>query len=111
MSRRSYRRQRGDSLADVVVDCAHIAARSGPLGAFITGTVGFAIFYALLPAALLAWTDANKVKLDGPLAAAFASLLDQITWYRFIEPCQWCGIAILLVCWTIALWKVYEQRF
>lgn len=111
MSRRSYRKQRSDSLADVVFDCVHIAVRSGTLGAFTTGAVGFTIFYALLPVALQAWSDANKMKLSGPFAAVFASMLDQVMWYRFIEPCQWCGIAILLVCWAIALWKLYEQRF
>lgn len=111
MNRRSYRRQRSDSLADVVVDCAYIAARLGPVGAFTTGAVGFTVFYALLPFALLAWSDTNKAKLSGPFAAAFASLLDQVTWFRFIEPCQWCGIAILVVCWAIALWKMYVHRY
>lgn len=110
MSRRSYRGQRSDSLASVVADCAYIAARSGPLGAFTIGAVGFTVFYALLPVAILAWTDANEAKLNGPLAAAFTSMLDQIMRYRFIEPCQWCGIAILTVCWAIALWKFYEQQ-
>lgn len=108
MSRRSYRRQRSDSLADVIVDFAQIAARSGPLGAFTTGAIGFTVFYALLPFALLAWTDASKAKLRGPLATAFANVLDQVMWIRFIDPCQWCGIAILCVCWVIALWKFYE---
>lgn len=111
MSRRSYRRQRSDSLADVVFDCAYIAARLGPVGAFTTGAVGFTVFYAVLPFALLAWSDTNKAKLSGPLAAAFANLLDQVTWYRFIEPCQWCGVGILVVCWAIALRKFYEQRY
>lgn len=111
MSRHSYRRQRNDSLADAVADCAYIAARSGPLGAFTTGALGFTFFYALLPVAILARTDANKTKLNGPLAAAFASMIDQVMWYRFIEPCQWCGMTILLICWAIALWKLYEQRY
>ena len=109
--RRGYYGSRSDSLVSVVADCAYIAVRSGPLGAFITGAVGFTVFYAFMPFAILAWTEANKVKLNGPFAAAFANIFDQVIWYRFIEPCQWCGIAILFVCWVIALWKLCEQQY
>lgn len=107
MSRRRYRRRSGNSLESVVDDSVHIAAQFGPLGALTTGAVGFTVFYALLPLALLAWTDANKSKLVGPAAAAFSSLLDQVIWQRFISPCQSAGSAILLACWTIAAWKAF----
>lgn len=105
MSRRRHRRRGGESLGSVVDDSAHIAARFGPLGALTTGAVGFTVFYALLPMALMAWADANKAKLAGPSAAVFANVLDQVMWQRFINPCQWAGIAILLACWAIAAWK------
>lgn len=110
MSRRRYRR-RGGSLGSVVDDSAHIAARFGPVGALTTGAVGFAVFYALLPMALMAWTDANKAKLVGPAAVVFANVLDQVILQRFINPCQWAGIAIFLACWTIAAWKaLYSEE-
>jgi hypothetical protein len=107
MSGRRYRRRGGNSLGSVVDDSVRVAARFGPVGALTTGAIGFAIFYAALPITLLAWADANKVKLVGPAAAAFANLLDQVMWHRFIGPSQWAGIAILLACWAIAAWKAF----
>jgi len=105
MSRRRYQRRSSDSLESVVDDSAYIAARFGPVGALTTGVVGFTVFYALLPVALLAWVDANKAKLVGPAATVFANILDQVVLQRFINPCQWAGIAILLACCAIAAWK------
>jgi hypothetical protein len=96
-------------LGSVVNDSAHIAARFGPIGALTVGTVGFAVFYAVLPIALIAWTDANIGKLNSPAATAFASLLDQLMWQRFIRPCQWAGMGILLVCCAISAWKLLSQ--
>ncbi|WP_157615619.1 hypothetical protein [Rhizobacter sp. Root404] len=69
--------------------------------------MGFAVFYAALPITLMAWTDANKAKMTGPTAAVFANLVDQVMWQRFIGPCQWVGVAILLACWAIAAWKTF----
>ncbi|MCJ9671432.1 hypothetical protein [Neorhizobium sp. SHOUNA12B] len=89
-------------------DTAHIAARFGPIGALWTGVIGFAVFYAALPACMMAWTADRKTTLKGP-AAAFATLLDQVMWHRFISPCQWAGVAILLVCSAIAIWKHLGQ--
>lgn len=51
----------------------------------------------------------SKANLKGPAAAAFANLLDQVMWHRFISPCQWAGIAILLVCSAIAIWKCLDR--
>lgn len=109
MRTRRFGRRGRDSLGSVVSDLAHIAARFGPIGALTIGAVGFAVFYALLPIALIAWTDANTAKLSGPAAAAFATLLDQVMWQRFIGPCQWTGSGILLACCAIAVWKLLFQ--
>lgn len=105
MSGRRYRRRGSKSLGSVVDESVHIAARFRPMGALTTGAIGFAIFYAVLPIALMAWTDTNKAKLAGPTAAVLANCLDQVMWHRFIGPCQWVGIAILLACSAIAAWK------
>jgi len=110
MSRSRYRRRRGrNSLSSAVDDTAHIAARFGPVGALWTGVIGFGLFYALLPACMVAWTAERKASLSGPTAAAFGNLLDQLLWHRFISPCQWAGIAILLVCSAIAVWKLLDR--
>lgn len=109
MSRRRYSRRRRGSLSSAVDDTAHIAARFGPVGALWTGAIGLAIFYAALPACMMAWTEERKTGLKGPAAVALANLLDQVMWHRFISPCQWAGIAILLVCTAIAIWKYFDQ--
>lgn len=106
MSNRKHRRRGADSLGSVVDDAAHVAAGFGPLGAMATGVIGFVVFYIVLPITLMAWTEQNKAKLVGSTAAALSTLLDQVMWYRFIDPCQWVGVAILLVCSTIAAWKL-----
>lgn len=106
MRRRRSGRHGRDLLGSVVDDLAHIAARLGPIGALTTGALGFAVFYALLPLALIAWTHANAAKLSGPAATTFATLLDQVMWQRLIGPCQWTGTGILLACCAIAMWKL-----
>ncbi len=58
---------------------------------------------------MMAWTAERKATLKGPAAAGFVNLLDQIMWHRFISPCQWAGVAILLVCSAIAIWKYISQ--
>lgn len=108
MTRGRHRQRFGNSLGSIVNDLAHIASRFGPMGALTTGAIGFAIFYAAIPLGLVAWVDANKLQSVGPATAVFASLLDQVIWQRVIGPCQWAGIATLLVCWSIAAWKVYS---
>lgn len=109
MRRRRSGRRGCDSVGSVVNDVAHIAARFGPIGALTTGAVGFALFYALLPNALIAWTDANTAKLSGPATTQFTTLLDQVMWQRFIGPSQWAGTGILLACCAIAAWKFLFQ--
>jgi hypothetical protein len=89
----------------VVDDSVHIASKFGPVGAMVTGIVGFTVFYAALPQAIMSWVDGRKAFLTGPAAAAMAGVLDQVMWYRLIDPCQWAGVAILLGCSGIAAWK------
>jgi drug/metabolite transporter (DMT)-like permease len=110
VSRSRYRRRNSTSLSSVVDDAAHVAALFGPVGALTVGLVGFALFYAILPLVLVAWTDAHRANLTGPSAAVFASVLDQILWRRFIQPCQWAGTAILLVCVVVAAWKAVTSQ-
>lgn len=109
MSRRRCRRHRQDTFASIVDDSAHFASRCGPAGALATGLTAFVVFYAVLPMCVMAWIDSNKAKLAGPAASAFAQALDHVASHRFVEPSQWVGIASLLVCTTIALWKHLEQ--
>ncbi|MDM4765967.1 hypothetical protein [Pelomonas sp. SE-A7] len=110
MSRRRYSRRRRGSLSSAVDHAAHIAVRFGSVGALWTGAIGFVVFYAALPACMMAWTAERKASLKGPAAAAFANLLDQVMWHRFIAPSQGAGIAILLVCSAIAIWKFFGQH-
>ncbi len=109
MSRRRYRRRRRDDLSSAVDDAAHVAAKFGPVGALWTGAIGFAVFYAALPACVMAWCEERKAALNGPAAAVLAQAFDQVMWQRVISPCQWAGIAILLVCTAIAIWKCFNQ--
>lgn len=108
MSRRRYSRRGRGGLSSAVDDTAHIATTFGPVGALWTGVIGFGVFYTVLPLCMIAWTEERKASLKGPAAAAFANLLDQVLWHRFVSPCQWAGIAILLVCSAIAVWKLLD---
>lgn len=106
MSRRRYRRRGGSSLGSLVDDSAHIASRFGPGGAMVTGAVGFTLLYVVLPVALLKWTAAQNAKMVGSMATELSSLVDQMVWIRVIGPMQWAGVAVLLVCTAIAIWKL-----
>lgn len=108
MSRRRYSRRGRGGLPSAVDDIAHIAASLGPVGALWTGVIGFGVFYTVLPLCMIAWTEERKASLKGP-AAAFANLLEQALWHRFVSPCQWAGIAILLVCSALAVWKLLDR--
>lgn len=109
MSRHRYRLRRRDNLSSAVDDAARVAAKFGPVGALWTGAIGFAVFYAVLPACILAWCEERKAALNGPAAAVLTQALDQVMWHRVIAPCQWAAIAILLVCTAIAVWKYFNQ--
>lgn len=109
MSRRRYSRRGRGGLSAAVDDTAYIASSLGPVGALWTGAIGFTVFYTVLPLWMMAWTADRKASLKGPAAAAFAGLLDQVMWHRFISPSQWAGIAILVVCLAIAIWKLLDR--
>lgn len=106
MSNRGYRRRGRNSPGSLVDDSAYIASRFGPGGAMVTGAVGFTLLYTVLPAALLRWTAAQNAKLSGSMAIELSSLVDQMVWIRVIDPMQWAGVAVLLVCTAIAIWKL-----
>lgn len=103
---RNYRGRRGSGFGSVVADFASLASKFGPTGTMVLGLGGFTIFYFLLPAALCAWADYNKSKMTGLLAPIFGQLLDELFIRRFIHPAEWAGIAILLICLAIAIWKL-----
>lgn len=104
MRRRRYR-HRDAGLGPVVDDATHIAAWFGPVGALVVGVTSFVYFYAAVPLAIVAWIDITKPKLCGSAVEVLVGVLNQIVLHRFIEPCQWAGIAILIACTVIALWK------
>lgn len=104
--RYSNRHRSNNNLASVVSDTAAIATSLGPIGAAITGLVGFGFFYYAMPWLLMEWGSDNKAKMVGPLADIFGKMLDEIIFRRFIHPCEWVGIAILIACATVAFWKV-----
>lgn len=106
MSRGRYRRRERNSLGSLVNDSACIASRFGPGGALVTGAVGFTLLYVVLPAVLLKWTAVHNAKMVGSMATELSTLIDQMVWTRVIGPMQWAGMAILLVCTAIAIWKL-----
>lgn len=116
--RYSKRHRSGSGFGSVVSDTAAIANAFGPEGAIITGIIGFGFFYFVMPWLLMGWENDNKAKMTGPLAGIFGKMLDEIFFRRFIHPCEWAGVAILLACTAVACWKVctyakldrYDQR-
>ncbi|OOW83424.1 hypothetical protein Xvtw_16535 [Xanthomonas campestris pv. vitiswoodrowii] len=72
----------------------------------VTGAVGFTLLYALLPVALLKWTAAHKEKMAVSMATELSNVVDQLMVVRVIMPMQWAGVAVLLVCTAIAIWKL-----
>lgn len=74
------------------------------------GALGFALLYFVLPKLIVAWADYNKAKMTGSFAPVFATMIDEVLLRRFIHPSEWAGIAILVVCWVIGLWKWITWR-
>lgn len=103
--RYSNHRRSNSNLGSVVSDAATIANAFGPKGAVITGLIGFGFFYFTMPWLLMEWENDSKARMVGPLAALSGKMLDEIFFRRFIHPCEWAGIAILITCVTIACWK------
>ncbi|MBL8309005.1 MAG: hypothetical protein JNL19_01145 [Burkholderiales bacterium] len=109
-SRYRYRRRSRNSFGSAVTDSAEIANRLSPRGAFVVGALGFALFYWVLPGLLVAWAEHNKAKMTGSFAPVFAKMIDEVFLRRFIHPAEWAGIAMLVVCWMIGLWKWLTWR-
>ena len=109
--KRNYRKRRSaNNLGSAVGDMGAIANKFGPKGALIVGAVGFVVLYFLIPAALEAWLEYNKAKMTGPAASAMGPVLDKIFNSRFIRVSEWAGIAALLLCTAIAVWKAVTQE-
>ena len=102
-----YRRRRSrNGFGSTVADSAAIANRLSPRGAFITGALGFSLFYFVLPWLLTTWANHNKAKMTGELASMWAKMIDEIFLRRFIHPSELAGIAILIVSTFIGVWKL-----
>lgn len=110
--KRKYRghNRSSSNLGSTVSGMGAIANKFGLKGALIAGVIGFVILYFLIPAALEAWLEYNKAKLSGPTAPAMGQVLDKIFNTRFIRVSEWAGIAALLLCTAIALWKAVTQE-
>lgn len=94
----------------MVGDFACIANRLSPKGALVAGVIGFFSLYFVIPWMLVAWAEHNKAKMSaGAVGQAMGKLLDEIFIRRFIHPAEWAGIAVLLVCLGIAVWKAYTR--
>lgn len=106
---RRYRRRSSGSFGSVVNDSAHIAAWFGPVGAMVTGIVGFALFYIVLPLLFTSWFEIHKAETINQLATALNKALDDVMLQRLIQPSEWAGISILIVCCGIALWKLLQD--
>lgn len=74
------------------------------------GWLGFALFYLVLPWLLHAWAEHNKAKLNGSLGPMWAKMIDEVFLRRFIHPSELAGIAILVVCSFIGVWKLFASR-
>ncbi len=109
--KRRYRRKgrSGSGLGGAVNDAGTLASMFGPQGALITGVIGFAFFYWLVPALLVAWANHNKAKMTGATAEAMGQVIDVVFLKRFINPSEWAGIAILILCVVIACWKAFTR--
>lgn len=103
---RRYRKRNSVTLGSTVGDFGAIANWFGPKGAFITGVVGFILFYFLIPGLLHSWVAETKATMTGQTAPAMRQFLDVVFLRRFIHPCEWAGIAILLLGCVISIWKL-----
>jgi len=110
--RRHYRKgnRSSNSFGGMVGDTAAIANKFGSKGALITGGIGFAFLYFVIPWLLTAWADHTKAKMSaGAVGNAMRQLLDEVFIRRFIHPAEWAGIAVLLLCVGIACWKALSR--
>lgn len=111
--RRRYYRRRGrtsNSFGGMVSDTAAIANKFGPKGALITGGIGFVTLYLVFPWLITAWAEHNKANISaGPVGDVARKVIDEVFFRRFVHPCEWAGIAVLLLCIGIACWKALTR--
>lgn len=109
-SRRRYRRS-SNSIGRVVGDAASIASRLSPRGAVILGVVGFVLLYFLAPWGMETWLEHSRENLShSATGEALRQVLDSGFQRRFIHPFELAGIAVLLVSFGIAAWKLYTEE-
>lgn len=109
-SRRRYRRS-SNSIGGVVGDAASIASRLSPQGAVILGVVGFVLLYFVAPWGMEAWLEHSQANLSHSATGQVArQILDSVFQRRFIHPFELAGIAVLLVSFGIAAWKLYTEE-
>ena len=109
-SRYHYRRRSRNSFGSAIADSASTASRLSARGAFVLGGFGFLLFYLLLPWLLHAWAEYNKAKMTGSLAPMWGKMIDEVFLRRFVHPSELAGIAILVVCSFIGVWKLVTSR-
>lgn len=109
-SRRRYRRN-SNSIGGVVGDAASLASRLTPKGALIVGVVGFVLLYFVAPWGMESWLEHSKANLSHSATGdALRQVLDSVLQRRFIRPFELAGIAVLLVSFGIAAWKLYTEE-
>ena len=92
-------------------DAADIASRLTPRGAVIVGVVGFLLLYFVAPWLMDAWLEHSKANLShSATGEAMRQILDNVFQRRFFHPFKLAGIAVLLVSFGIAAWKVYREE-
>lgn len=109
-----YRTRRGRSssgFGSMVGDSAAIANKFGPLGAAVAGVGGFVFFYFVVPWLLHGLEEQGKSGLSSSATGqAMRSVLDEVFLRRFIRPSEWAGIAVLLICLALAVWKLRRME-
>lgn len=107
--RRGKRKRTGSSggFGSMVGDTAAIANKFGPVGVLVTGVGAFIFFYITVPWLLTRLAEHGKDGLSGSATGqAMRTVLDEVFLRRFIHPSEWAGIAALVICLLLAVWKM-----
>jgi hypothetical protein len=99
---RGRRYKRRLSAASAVSDAAYIANHLSWRGAFALGLVSFAAFYWAIPS----WITHQAASLEGSRLQSVVSAVLA----RRIHYAEWLGIALLIACWLVAVWKYFTGR-
>lgn len=102
---RSRNRRSSSNIGGLVGDFASAASTVRPRTALLLGVLGFVGLYFALPWLLTAWAAYNKANMTGQVGAMMGKLLDDVFLRRFIRPAELAGIAVLIVCTGVALWR------